>query len=460
LKIAIIGDIHANLPALEAVVKDARSRGADIFINTGDYSGYGPFPDETIEMAKDLEIASVRGNYDNKVLQVYKKLAKWEKTKRMEKWQAFKWAYDNLSLKNRLYLASLPEICRFEVSGKKFLLTHGSPASISEHISAETPEDRLLEIADISRSDFVITGHSHSPFNREISNTRFINPGSVGRPDDGDPRGSYAILEISYNTFDLSHYRIDYDIKATVSAIREKGLPGQFCVMFMNGLKLDDADPPEEKDEPDPHAGEEKSDPYTDHRIMTIEKAMEQMEITAPLHAHHCRHVAGISLQLFDQLLFLHRLGDQARYILECAAHLHDIGWIYGQKGHHKTSLSMIHKMQDIFPDPRERNLVASVARYHRRSFPRKNHKHYGMLTKSDRKMVDRLSAILRIADGLDWDHVDNVRKVLCETKGSDITISCFSDSPSTEEKEKISNKSALFEKVFKRKVGVKWYQA
>jgi exopolyphosphatase/guanosine-5'-triphosphate,3'-diphosphate pyrophosphatase len=120
----------------------------------------------------------------------------------------------------------------------------------------------------------------------------------------------------------------------------------------------------------------------------------------------------------------------------------------------------MIHKMQDIFPDPRERNLVASVARYHRRSFPCKNHKHYGMLTKSDRKMVDRLSAILRIADGLDWDHVDNVRKVFCETKGTDITISCFSDSPSTEEKEKISNKSALFEKVFKRKVGVKWYQA
>jgi len=186
---------------------------------------------------------------------------------------------------------------------------------------------------------------------------------------------------------------------------------------------------------------------------------MEQMEGTAPLHAHHCRHVAAISLQLFDQLFFLHKLGDEARHILECAAHLHDIGWIYGQKGHHKTSLSMIYKMQDIFPDQRERNLVASIARYHRKSFPDKRHKHYGMLEQSDRKMVDRLSAILRIADSLDWDHVDNVRKVLCETKGYDLKISCFSDSPSIEEKEKISEKSALFEKVFERKVDVKWYQ-
>ena len=118
-------------------------------------------------------------------------------------------------------------------------MTHGSPASISEHTDPRTPQARLSALARAAAADVIILGHSHIPMDRQVRGTRFVNPGSVGRADDGDPRAAYAILEITNGQVGVHHFRIRYDIQRACRAIRENELPKQFEEMAIQGRSLD-----------------------------------------------------------------------------------------------------------------------------------------------------------------------------------------------------------------------------
>ena len=240
MKIGLIGDIHANLPALEAVLNRLSELGADLILNTGDFVGYGPFPDQVVRLIRQRYILSIRGNYDNKTLIVLKKKKKWEKTKREEKVFAFEWAFQQLSKENKKFLISLPEEIRLNLFQHKILLTHGSPVSEDEHLTQQTPLSRLKELANLADADLIICGHSHQPFSRQVGNTSFINPGSVGRPDDGDPRASFALLTLSNAQFDLKHFRINYDLDKILNEIIIQRLPPDFARMFQLGINLED----------------------------------------------------------------------------------------------------------------------------------------------------------------------------------------------------------------------------
>ncbi len=191
----LVGDVHANLPALKAVLEDASNRGISTIWNVGDLTGYGAFPDDVVKRLRKENAQSVVGNYDLKVLKIKeRKEEEGEKEELPEDWNAIKWTYDNLSKKNRRYLKSLPEELRLEAGGKRILLTHRSPLP---EIGPETPDERLREFALLADADVIIFGHSHLPFSRQVDGVWFINPGGTGRQDDGDPRASYAILQIN-----------------------------------------------------------------------------------------------------------------------------------------------------------------------------------------------------------------------------------------------------------------------
>jgi putative phosphoesterase len=239
LKIALLGDVHANLPALDSVLEHARSQDVSAIWNTGDFLGYGAFPNEVVESLQKAGAISILGNYDLKVLNFKEKDKKWRKSKRAEKYLAFQWAYQNLSRENRRYLKSLPEERRLEVAGKSVLLTHASPESNEEPLEPDTPEERLAYLARIAGTDVIIFGHSHQAFTRNVTNVLFINPGSVGRPDDGDPRACYAILETDRAELHVQHYRLEYDLDRAVSGIRENDLPEAFAQMILKGCDLD-----------------------------------------------------------------------------------------------------------------------------------------------------------------------------------------------------------------------------
>jgi putative phosphoesterase len=244
-RIALLGDVHANLPALEAVLTHAGNQGAEAIWNIGDFVGYGAFPNEVVKRLRKVKATSIIGNYDLKVLNFPKKDKKWRKKKHPMKWMAFKWTYDHLSVKSREYLRSLPGEKWLKIGGRNFLLVHGSPASNEELLEPDTSEERLRVLSHLAQEkrglcvNAIICGHSHQAFTHQVHETWFINTGSVGRPDDGDPRACYAILDISPDGLQISHYRLDYDVEKAVSAIREKGLPEAFAQMTIQGRDLD-----------------------------------------------------------------------------------------------------------------------------------------------------------------------------------------------------------------------------
>ncbi len=102
-----------------------------------------------------------------------------------------------------------------------------------------TPEARLTELAKVAQVDIVLCGHSHQPFSRRVNGVWFVNVGSVGRPDDGDPRTGYAVLELNRGSLQVQHFRLEYDVEKAVKEIRKSGLPEAFAQMTLQGMSLD-----------------------------------------------------------------------------------------------------------------------------------------------------------------------------------------------------------------------------
>jgi len=236
MKIALIGDIHANLPALEAVLADARAQAVEAVWNIGDFVGYGPHPEEVVQRCMREDMPAVIGNYDRKTLNYADKGVK---TKNPLKQMAFAWASAQLSPSSRAYLRSLPEQLRLETQGWQALLCHASPASLKEHLTPQTPDARLRELAELAAAALIICGHSHQPFARQVDGAWFINTGSVGRPDDGDPRACYALLELAPGRLAVEHRRLEYDVERAVNEIRARGLPAEFGEMLRQGRALE-----------------------------------------------------------------------------------------------------------------------------------------------------------------------------------------------------------------------------
>jgi len=236
MKVCLVADVHANLPALLAVLEHAKEQSAlEQILNLGDFLGYGAFPDEVVLLLHSLNAISVIGNYDRKVLSKKMRHNGWEKVKTPDKRLAFRWAYEQLSKKSRRLLKALPETRRLSLGGVAMLLTHGSPAAIDEHLSPLTPKKRMAELGKLAGTDVVLCAHSHQAFVRKVGDVLFINPGSVGRPDDGDPRASYAILEIKDGKVKVHLYRVDYEVEKEARAIRLAALPEAFAQMCLLG---------------------------------------------------------------------------------------------------------------------------------------------------------------------------------------------------------------------------------
>lgn len=171
----------------------------------------------------------------------------------------------------------------------------------------------------------------------------------------------------------------------------------------------------------------------------------------------HPLHVKRLSERLFDELKFLHHLGDKEKGYLVSAAMLHDTGLLISVKGHHRHSMDII--LNTKMPDKnlRENAIIANIARYHRKSLPLLKHKNYMKLSEDDRKLVSKLAAILRIADGLDRTHLSLIKDIKINTDDSFIRIIYNSEKRLLPEEEAAVKKSDLFENVFKRKVVVVW---
>lgn len=246
MRILLISDIHGNYPALRTLWAKLGAIDFDYVINAGDSLVYAPFPNQTLNWLRNREAISILGNTDKKVLKLLKGKS-FKKPSKLEKVRMYTSTANELSKKNVKYLRSFPKSTSVELSLPslknknakiKIGIFHGSPAQHHEFLFAATPDSRFSELASNIDFKIVVTGHSHSPYHKTISDIHFVNPGSVGRMFDANPTLSCAIIEIIYNQIKVKHFRISYPVSEVIERIKQLHLPEIYCRMYSQGRKL------------------------------------------------------------------------------------------------------------------------------------------------------------------------------------------------------------------------------
>jgi putative phosphoesterase len=435
--IALLSDIHANLSALQRVFEDADKRGADIYLNAGDSIGFGPCPNEVVELLCEKNVLSILGNYDVEVIE-RKAKAKGEKS------CALKFARKEIAKSVECYLSSFPHELRLKVAGKKLLVTHGSPESIEEHIYHNTEDERLKILAKKAKADIIVVGHSHEQFWKQANGASFINPGSVGRPGDGNPQTGYALL--TFDPLKVEFVRLDYDIESVADALRKKRLPESFSQMLLRGVSLDSI----------VNEDEAKKEDMVQNCKATVEKSKEISKKYWPDSDHYLQ-VTCLALRFFDELSDLHQLGQRERCWLECAATLHDVGLSESGGSHHKKTAKLILNDTKLPFTSQERRIIASIARYHRKALPKKSHYNLAALDCETVHKVGMLASLLRVADGLDYAHQSNINVLSIRVGTKRVYVECLTEANVMVEEQAFNKKKDLFEKVFAKKLVLTW---
>ena len=237
-KILLLGDIHANYPALKAIEKYIKPDRFDHIINTGDFTVYSTFPNETTQWFRERKkTISILGNTDRRILRILtgKKL---KKPRKKEKRVMYFWTTENLLPGNIKYLMSLPEQTGFTLGSFRIGVFHGTCDDPDEELFPDAPEARFHKLARNSACQIHIMGHSHMPYYKVVDGVHFINPGSVGRMFDGDPRASFAILRVYSDKIAVEHFRIPYVVENVVKGLKKNNLPDIYAKMFQIGKKL------------------------------------------------------------------------------------------------------------------------------------------------------------------------------------------------------------------------------
>ena len=204
-RIAVLCDIHGNLPALEAIVSELD---VDLVVAGGDIAS-GPFPLETLSLLRSLAVPVryVRGNAD-RVLDL-DGIPEPNRSARL-------WVAERLGEENLRFLAELP----LDLVIDSFHFCHGAPGSDIEPITRVTPDDRLRRLLEGVSERVVVCGHTHVQFDREVDGVRILNAGSVGAPYEVEPAAYWLEL------LPGPHFRrTDYAVGEAVAAIRATGYP-------------------------------------------------------------------------------------------------------------------------------------------------------------------------------------------------------------------------------------------
>jgi predicted phosphodiesterase len=240
MRIAVLSDIHGNLPALEAVL--AALKPYDAIWELGDIVGYGPQPDEVVALLAAEGATGVRGNHDSAAIGLLDTDAFNDDAR-----TAVEWTAERISPTTRDWLAALP----VRVKNEPFTLVHGSPRDPTwEYVYSAGVAKANMPLFVTS---YCLVGHTHVPlvFRQRGSKVEgvsvkagtslalgaerlVINPGSVGQPRDGDPRASALLIDTEAGT--LEWHRVAYPIGAVQELMEQAGLPRRLAARLQFGL--------------------------------------------------------------------------------------------------------------------------------------------------------------------------------------------------------------------------------
>ena len=248
MRYLLLSDVHANRPALEAVLRNAKTKGElDGIYHLGDLVGYAPWPNEVIAMLRDAGIPGVAGNYDSTVAHAYKHCGCRAENAHQEELahKSFTWTLANTSEESKRFLGRLPfriDIRPFggHLAGPTIRLVHGNHVLNTVYVTEDRSDDFLASMAEgmgAKAGDVIAFGHTHKPWHRVVGGVHFVNTGSVGRPKDGDPRAGHVLLVVNESGVAVEFERVEYDVEEAARGILASDLPDEFADFLRTGGK-------------------------------------------------------------------------------------------------------------------------------------------------------------------------------------------------------------------------------
>jgi predicted phosphodiesterase len=245
VRYALLSDVHANRPALEAVLRDIARRDVRTTYQLGDLVGYGPWPNEVVAMIAGARIPGVAGNYDSTVAAGYKHCGCRYEDHRQEalSHQSFEWTRAHATAETKAYLASLPfridhRSLGGHAAGPTVRLLHGNQTLNTVYVTEDRSDEFLAKMSKelgARTGDVVCFGHTHKPWHRTVDGVHFVNTGSVGRPKDGDWRAGYVLLDVDAARVDVEFVRLEYDLDEAIAAIHASDLPNELADVLAAG---------------------------------------------------------------------------------------------------------------------------------------------------------------------------------------------------------------------------------
>lgn len=237
MQFAVFADVHSNLLGLQAVLADIRARGTDTIYCLGDLVGYGPRPNDVIELLRQQDIPTIMGNYDDAIGNMrlicgcdYKD----EQAMKLGE-SSILWTKEHTSEENKAWLRQLPQRLEFTAGGLKFLLVHGSPRQLNEYLFVNTPEEVLNQFLTENHCDVLVCGHTHLPFYKQVAEGHIINVGSAGKPKHGNANVGYALFNVTKGNLAVKFIQVSYDFEHAAREVEAVGLPGEFAQIIRTG---------------------------------------------------------------------------------------------------------------------------------------------------------------------------------------------------------------------------------
>lgn len=205
-RLAIIADIHGNMPALEAVLDDLAARPVAEVLVAGDLVGRGPQGSAVVRRIRELSFPCIGGNHEDYLLTFRRGEipADWRTT---EEWAAARWMALELDDEDVAYLTDLP----FSLTRRDLRLVHGTPQSNRRGIGPWTESEEMQTHFNEVEENVLVCAHTHRPMVCEVEGGLIVNVGSVGLPFNGDPRAQYAVFDRGTDGWRVEHRQVGYD---------------------------------------------------------------------------------------------------------------------------------------------------------------------------------------------------------------------------------------------------------
>lgn len=238
MEIAIISDIHGNILALEAVLKDIKERGIDKIYILGDLAFCGPKPKETLDFIREhlKQHVIIQGNTDEMITKANGEPGDPYTPKKEVMANALRYCQETLSHEDKEFLSHLPLQHKEEIQGLKLLFVHGSPRRINEGITPDIKYSELAKMCEDTDANVIFCGHTHYPIIHQVDKKTIVNVGSVGRPFGENPHAVYVVLDLAnvkQREFSINHFYVKYDLEQAARDLENCDFEGANVLAYM-----------------------------------------------------------------------------------------------------------------------------------------------------------------------------------------------------------------------------------